>query len=414
MTDHSNRNSGSHIISRLMQRYPQYVVFNFDKLDYCASLDNLRGVEAHPNYHFIRVMSTLLSLISALTSHLLQGDITSFDFVNYVLQEQNIDTIIHAAAQSHVDNSFGDSFSFTQNNVVGTHVLLQAARVNNISCFVHVSTDEVYGEVEPGNPEATENTLLAPTNPYAATKAAAECIARAYFKSFKLPVVITRSNNVYGPNQFPEKIVSKFITSILSGEKWCASQKGLNSRHFLYVTDVADGIIDVLHKGMPGLVYNLGTDFEISNLALARYLLVLLGRLSVPTEVVTANGAGPGSDGALPGDKSSRMAFAPVPPAAALLPVLERCGQLAREDEFVVHVEDRPFNDRRYPIDSTRAHALGWAPLVHFDEGIRHTVDFYARLMANTDGVARGLRDWWPRRSTGSQAPGSPSAAGGI
>ncbi|KAI9324618.1 dTDP-D-glucose 4,6-dehydratase-like protein [Zopfochytrium polystomum] len=302
---------GSHIVARLLERHPDCVVFNFDMLDYCASLRNLESVEANPNYHFIR------------------GDITSYDFVNYVLQEQKIDTIIHAAAKSHVDNSFGDSFSFTQNNVVGTHVLLQAARVNKIKRFIHVSTDEVYGEVEKGNPTSTEETLLAPTNPYAATKAAAECLAGAYYKSFDLPVIITRSNNVYGPHQFPEKIIPKFICSILSGRNTVHGE-GRNSRRYIYVTDVADAIIFLMEKGDPGQIYNIGTDFEISNIALTRYLLTKLGRID----------------------------------------------RLPAEFEHVEHVADRPFNDMRYDIDTSKMRlAFGWEPRIGFEEGMEKQVE---------------------------------------
>ncbi|KAI9327652.1 hypothetical protein DFJ73DRAFT_863236 [Zopfochytrium polystomum] len=301
-------------------------------LDYCASLRNLESVEANPNYHFIR------------------GDITSYDFVNYVLQEQKIDTIIHAAAKSHVDNSFGDSFSFTQNNVVGTHVLLQAARVNKIKRFIHVSTDEVYGEVEKGNPTSTEETLLAPTNPYAATKAAAECLAGAYYKSFDLPVIITRSNNVYGPHQFPEKIIPKFICSILSGKKCTVHGEGRNSRRYIYVTDVADAIIFLMEKGDPGQIYNIGTDFEISNIALTRYLLTKLGRIEYP---LTPSGTTSITD---------------------LLPILESTSRLPAECEHVEHVADRPFNDMRYDIDTSKMRlAFGWEPRIGFEEGMERT-----------------------------------------
>ena len=159
-----------------------------DKMDYCSSLRNLDAVKDCSNFKFIK------------------GNILSTDLVTYVLETEEIDTIIHAAAQTHVDNSFGNSFTFTENNVLGTHVLLESAKLAKISRFIHVSTDEVYGSSYSDDPSRTEGDVLDPTNPYSATKAAAEAIARSYWTSFKLPVVITRGNNVYGPHQYPEKV----------------------------------------------------------------------------------------------------------------------------------------------------------------------------------------------------------------
>ncbi|KAK9702210.1 Trifunctional UDP-glucose 4,6-dehydratase, variant 2 [Basidiobolus ranarum] len=193
---------GSYVVRKLVVLYPEYYIVNVDLLDYCGSLKSLELIEKAPNYTFIR------------------GDITSSDFMNFILREKQIDTIIHLAAQTHVDNSFGDSFEFTKNNVMGTHVLLEAAKVNNIQRFIHVSTDEVYGEVSRSSPDCHEESILAPSNPYSATKAAAECLVKAYHKSFGLPTIITRSNNVYGPYQYPEKICSKFICSLVNNKKW--------------------------------------------------------------------------------------------------------------------------------------------------------------------------------------------------
>ncbi|KAI9095104.1 hypothetical protein DFS34DRAFT_626693 [Phlyctochytrium arcticum] len=308
----------SYIVRKLVLLYPEYNIFNYDKLDYCASINNLSTVQDKPNYFFIK------------------GDITVKDMVNFVIGEKKIDTILHFAAQTHVDNSFGNSAEFTLNNIMGTHVLLEAARVNNVKRFIHISTDEVYGEVEHGGDDLREDALLAPTNPYSATKAAAEMLVGAYQKSFNLPTIITRSNNVYGPYQYPEKIIPKFVTLLSEGKKVFLHGDGSNTRRFIYGSDVADAIEIILHKGEIGETYNIGTSDEISNLELTRYLL-------------------------------KKMSLS------------EKASQLI---EFVV---DRPFNDMRYAIDSTKLEQLGWSPKVKFDDGIERTIKWYTAYS----------RQWW-------------------
>ena len=173
----------SHVAILLCKKYPDYNIFVYDRLDYCSCLENLQEISDLPNYRFIK------------------GDIATADLVNFVLKEEKIDTIMHFAAQTHVDNSFGNSFAFTQSNILGTHVLLECAKnCEYIKRFIHVSTDEVYGEGETMETDPmTEEHILEPTNPYAATKAAAEFLVKSYYRSFKLPVVISRGNNVYGP-----------------------------------------------------------------------------------------------------------------------------------------------------------------------------------------------------------------------
>ena len=237
---------GSHVIAKLIERYGNKIeIFNLDILDYCASPENVSSVSCLPNYHFVR------------------GDISSVDLVNYVLQAHQIDTIIHLAAQTHVDNSFGNSLSFTETNVRGTHVLLESARLHQVSRFIHVSTDEVYGET--GEKMNSEEAILAPTNPYSASKAGGELLVQSYIKSFGFPAIITRGNNVYGPHQYPEKIVPKFICRLEQGKKCCLHGTGKNQRSFLYVTDVAEAFACILIKGKLGEIYNVGTEFEISN-----------------------------------------------------------------------------------------------------------------------------------------------------
>jgi len=232
-------------------------------------LENLQEVEKLPNYKFVK------------------GNICSPDLVNYVIENNNIDTIMHFAAQTHVDNSFGNSFQFTQNNIMGTHVLLEASRVHNIKRFVHVSTDEVYGEGEQDQQQMTEEAKLKPTNPYAATKAGAEYIATSYALSFNLPLIITRGNNVYGPHQYPEKLIPKFTNQLLRGQSVTLHGNGQNTRNFLHVHDVANAFDTILHKGTTGEVYNIGGTHEMSNIDVAQELIKILGKTDEADKLVT-------------------------------------------------------------------------------------------------------------------------------
>nr|CAG8495102.1 5750_t:CDS:2 [Entrophospora candida] len=299
---------GCFLVRKLVVLYPEYNVVVVDKLDYCGSLNNLKVIKGMPNYTFIK------------------GDITSSDFMTFILREKKIDTIFHLAAQTHVDNSFGDSFEFTKNNVMGTHVMLEAAKVHGIKRFIHVSTDEVYGEVAKSSPDCHEESILAPSNPYSATKAAAECLVKAYHKSFGLPIIITRSNNIYGPYQYPEKICSKFICSLIKGVKCYIHGDGSNSRKYLYASDVADALDIILHLGQIGEVYNIGSNFEISNLDLAKTLIRQFGY---------------------------------------------------KDDKYLEFVQDRAFNDRRYAVDYRKLKELGWKPRIGWEEGLKKTITWY-------------------------------------
>ncbi|KAL1925057.1 uncharacterized protein VTP21DRAFT_4711 [Calcarisporiella thermophila] len=313
---------GSFVVRKLVLLYPEYNVVVVDKLDYCGSLNNLKMLQGFPNFTFIK------------------GDITSSDFMSFILKEKKIDCILHLAAQTHVDNSFGDSFEFTKNNVMGTHVMLEAAKVHRIKRFIHVSTDEVYGEVAKHRPDCVEDTILAPSNPYSATKAAAECLVRAYYKSFKVPIIITRSNNVYGPYQYPEKICSKFICSLIRGGKCHIHGTGANSRKYLYAADVADALDIVLHKGEVGEAYNIGASYEISNLDLAR---LLIKKFTYPD------------------------------------------GTPYIEENHLEFVEDRAFNDQRYSVDSSKLEQLGWKARTSFEEGLQRTIAWYRQH----------CNEWW-------------------
>uniref|UniRef100_A0A0D6QZ49 UDP-glucose 4,6-dehydratase n=1 Tax=Araucaria cunninghamii TaxID=56994 RepID=A0A0D6QZ49_ARACU len=308
----------SHVANRLVRRHPQYKIVVLDKLDYCSNLKNLNPSWASPNFKFVK------------------GDIASADLVNYLLITEGIDTIMHFAAQTHVDNSFGNSFEFTKNNIYGTHVLLEACKVaaGQIRRFIHVSTDEVYGETEKdaieGNHEASQ---LLPTNPYSATKAGAEMLVMAYGRSYGLPVITTRGNNVYGPNQFPEKLIPKFILLAMQGKPLPIHGDGSNVRSYLYCEDVAEAFEVVLHRGEVGHVYNIGTQKERRVIDVARDICRLFSL--DPQKVI----------------------------------------------EFV---DNRPFNDQRYYLDDKKLKDLGWSERTKWEEGLRKTMQWYT-----------GNPDWW-------------------
>jgi len=304
---------GSHVVLLLVKKYPNIKIVNFDKLDYCACLANLEEVAHLPNYKFVK------------------GNICSSDLVNYVLKTENIDTIMHFAAQSHVDNSFGNSFQFTQNNIMGTHVLLESAKVHGIKRFIHVSTDEVYGEQQHDQDAMCEEQVLEPTNPYAATKAGAEFLAKSYHRSFGMPIIITRGNNVYGPHQYPEKVIPKFINQIKRGKPVTLHGTGQNMRNFLFVEDVARAFEVVLFRAEVGRIYNIGGTNERKNIDVAKDLLALAGY----------------TDG--------------------------------KEESMMVFVEDRAFNDLRYHINSDRLKVLGWREEVSWEQGLKMTYDWYLK-----------------------------------
>jgi UDP-glucose 4,6-dehydratase len=303
---------GSHAAILLCKKYHQYNIVVYDKLDYCACLENLDEIKDLPNFKFVK------------------GDICSSDLVSYVFKENKIDTVLHFAAQTHVDNSFGNSFAFTQANIYGTHVLLECAKnCSTMKRFIHVSTDEVYGEGESMDAKPMdEDHILEPTNPYAATKAGAEFLVKSYHRSFKLPCIITRGNNVYGPHQFPEKLIPKFTNQILRGLPVTIHGDGSNTRNFLYVEDVARAFDCILHKGQIGRIYNIGGCNELSNIDVAKTLIKLLGK-----EV--------------------------------------------DEEDFITFVPDRKFNDLRYTINSGKLHELGWKEEMSWEEGLKKTVDWY-------------------------------------
>ncbi|XP_031217514.1 dTDP-D-glucose 4,6-dehydratase isoform X3 [Mastomys coucha] len=305
----------SHVIVSLVEDYPNYMIINLDKLDYCASLKNLEPVSNKQNYKFI------------------QGDICDSHFVKLLFEVEKIDLVLHFAAQTHVDLSFVRAFEFTYVNVYGTHVLVNAAYEARVEKFIYVSTDEVYGGSL--DQEFDESSPKQPTNPYASSKAAAECFVQSYWERYKFPVVITRSSNVYGPHQYPEKVIPKFISLLQHDRKWyvvyfcihvrtlhtvlsitwshrghglsvlqlrnafstpcgvfitkvrpqdCIHGSGLQRRHFLYAADVVEAFLTVLTKGEPGEIYNIGTSFEMSVVQLARELIQLIKETNSESE----------------------------------------------------------------------------------------------------------------------------------
>ncbi|KAI0202179.1 dtdp-glucose-dehydratase [Astrocystis sublimbata] len=306
------------LVRHLTLTYPHaYNIISFDKLDYCSSLNNTRMLNGKRNFTFYH------------------GDVTNPSEVLDCLERYNIDTIFHFAAQSHVDLSFGNSYGFTHTNVYGTHVMLESAKKVGIKRFIHISTDEVYGEVKDDDCDLLETSILAPTNPYAASKAAAEMLVYSYMKSFKLPVIIVRSNNVYGPHQYPEKIIPKFTCLLNRQRPAVLHGDGSPTRRYLFAGDAADAFDTILHKGALGQVYNVGSYDEISNIEVCRVILKEMGIVHEdPSEF----------------------------------------------SKWIKYTHDRPFNDHRYAVDGTKLRKLGWEQKTSFAAGLKVTVEWYKRF----------------------------------
>lgn len=310
----------SHLVDRLIKN--GYFVVNVDKLDYC-SYDNTKNIDNC--YKFIH------------------GNIANKELISFILNEYSIESVFHLAAQTHVDNSFYNSIQFTYDNIVGTHNLLECVREYNklqndlktnklISKFVHMSTDEVYGEVKSGEPECTEKSLLKPTNPYSATKASAELLASSYYHSFQLPIIIIRCNNVFGPRQYPEKVIPAFIYNILNGDKCYIHGKGDTERHFIYVENVIDAILMIYDKGNINEIYNIAnTEF---------YKVIDLAKL-----------------------------------------IIKKLNNTDNFDDHIEYIEDRNFNDFRYLINSEKLEKLGWSPKIHFEEGLKRTIQSFKNII---------------------------------
>ncbi|XP_030605744.1 dTDP-D-glucose 4,6-dehydratase isoform X2 [Archocentrus centrarchus] len=303
---------GSHLVCSLVHRHPEWRIINLDNLDYCCSPRSLESIENRTNYTFIR------------------GDVCNSRLVNHIFNSEHIDIIFHLAARTHVEASFESPSAFQRVNVDGTRVLLGAAHQarHQPQRFIYISTDEVYG---PSLDEVfDESSPVRPSNPYAATKAAAEYLVRSYWDQYKFPIIITRSNNIYGPRQYTEKVIPRFLT-LLQMNKKCTIQGTLpKSRHFLFVSDAINAFLLVLEKGIVGEIYNVGTSCEIPIVQLARELVRMIK--SVPESEV---------------------------------------------NDWLEFVPDRPRVDLRYPIKCEKLQQLGWRAEVSWAEGIRQTVKWY-------------------------------------
>jgi dTDP-glucose 4,6-dehydratase len=302
---------GSNFVNYYFNENPDVEIINLDAMYYCASENNIDDtVKKSERYQLIK------------------GNLCSFDLISNLLEIYKIDTVIHFAAQSHVQNSFDNALQYTHDNVVGTHTLLEACRkYGKINKFIHISTDEVYGEsmISENEEKKHEGSVLCPTNPYAATKAAAELIAKSYYHSFKMPIIITRGNNVYGPNQYPEKLIPRFIQQLLSGDSVTIQGDGSNVRAFLHVNDVCSALKLILEKGEIGEIYNIGSDDhqEYTVLEVAK---ILIDKIIKPEQ-----------------------------------------NEL---EEWIKYIEDRPFNDKRYYISNQKVKDLGWDIKIDFDKGL--------------------------------------------
>ncbi|WP_270406861.1 dTDP-glucose 4,6-dehydratase [Paenibacillus timonensis] len=311
---------GSNFVLYMLRQHPGCKILNVDALTYAGNLENLKSVEGNPNHTFVK------------------ADITDAKAMDELIGK-GVDVVVNFAAESHVDRSILEPDIFVKTNVLGTQVLLDAAKKHGVQKFVQVSTDEVYGTLgETGL--FTEETPLAPNSPYSASKAGGDLVVRAYHETFGLPVNITRCSNNYGPYQFPEKLIPLMISKALADEPLPVYGDGLNIRDWLYVEDHCSAIDLVIHQGRNGEVYNIGGNNERTNLHIVRTIL----------------------------------------------------DQLGKPESLIKHVQDRPGHDRRYGIDPTKTMTeLGWKPKHTFETGIKETIRWYL-----------DNKEWWMRIQTGA------------
>ncbi|MFP4975302.1 dTDP-glucose 4,6-dehydratase [Paenibacillus sp. CN-4] len=310
---------GSNFVIYMLQQHPEYKIVNIDALTYAGNLENLKSVEGNPNYTFVKADITDAAAMDALVA-------------------DGVDIVVNFAAESHVDRSILEPEVFVKTNVLGTQVLLDAAKKHNITKFVQVSTDEVYGTLgETGL--FTEETPLTPNSPYSASKAGGDLMVRAYHETFGLPMNITRCSNNYGPYQFPEKLIPLMISRALADQALPVYGDGLNIRDWLYVEDHCSAIDLVIHKGVNGEVYNIGGNNERTNVHIVKTILAELGK----------------------------------------------------PETLITYVQDRPGHDRRYGIDPTKiTRELGWKPKHTFETGIKETIQWYLNN-----------KEWWARIQSG-------------
>ena len=325
---------GSHVVRLFVKKYPNYHIFNLDKLTYAGNLENLLDIEQLPNYTFIK------------------ADICDFEHISSIFQQYDIHGVIHLAAESHVDRSIKDPFSFAATNVMGTLSLLQAAKNHwngqyDDRRFYHISTDEVYGALQFDGTLFTETTKYDPHSPYSASKASSDHFVRAFHDTYGLPVVVTNCSNNYGPYQFPEKLIPLFINNIRHNKPLPVYGKGENVRDWLFVEDHARAIDLVFHQGKTGDTYNIGGFNEWKNIDLIHVLVKTVDRLLGRPE--------------------------------------------GTSEQLITFVTDRAGHDLRYAIDSTKLkNELGWEPSLQFEEGIEKTVRWYLDNQAWLDHVTSG------------------------
>ena len=308
---------GSNFIYYMLDKYKDYKIVCLDKLTYAGNLSTLKKAFENPNFQFVK------------------GDISDREFVFELFKEKNFDVVVNFAAESHVDRSIEDPEIFLKTNVIGTQVLMDAARKFGVKRFHQVSTDEVYGDLPLDRPDLlfTEETPLRPSSPYSASKAAADLLVLAYYRTYKLPVTISSCSNNYGPYHFPEKLIPLMIIRALNDQSLPVYGDGRNVRDWLYVEDHCSAIDLIIHHGREGEVYNVGGRNERSNLEVVKTILKELGK----------------------------------------------------PEELITFVKDRPGHDLRYAIDPTKIkNELGWEPKTSFEEGIKKTIKWYL-----------DNRDWW-------------------
>jgi dTDP-glucose 4,6-dehydratase len=324
---------GSHVVRRFVNKYPEYNIINLDVLTYAGNLENLSDIEKCSNYKFIK------------------ADITDEIAIESIFNDYSIDGVIHLAAESHVDRSISDPMAFIKTNILGTVVLLNAAKKHWKDNFVgklfyHISTDEVYGSL--GNEGLfTEETSYDPRSPYSGSKASSDHLVRAYHHTYGLPIVISNCSNNYGPNQFPEKLIPLAINNIKNGKPIPIYGKGENIRDWLYVQDHAAAIDLIFHKAKIGNTYNIGGKNEWKNIDLIKLLCKIMDRkLNKPT---------------------------------------------GESEKLITYVKDRAGHDLRYAIDSTKLQKeLGWAPSLQFEEGLTKTVEWYLTNQKWLDDIVSG------------------------
>ncbi|CAG0971188.1 dTDP-glucose 4,6-dehydratase [Methanosarcinales archaeon] len=292
---------GSNFIRHMLVKYPGYEIINLDKQTYAGNPDNLKDIET--NYTFIR------------------GDICDSKVVNKLMEK--VDHVVHFAAESHVDRSIEDASVFVKTNVLGTFTLLDAALRHNIRKFIHISTDEVYGSITRGS--FVETDILTPSSPYSSSKAGSDLLAQSYFITHKLPVIITRCTNNFGPYQYPEKLIPLFITNLIENRKVPVYGTGKNVRDWIYVLDHCKAVDFILHKGSTGEIYNIGGGAEKTNIEITKRILEML----------------------------------------------------KMDGSMIEYVKDRPGHDLRYSLDCSKLTLLGWKPEHDFDEALVHTVKWY-------------------------------------